>query len=167
MTRNLQFRVIALVLAFVLQIAFWTYSIFNHLRILDEGESFLIPVTLYDPYDQFRGSYLQLEVDDDNYRQVVRNFEYITFITDEDSKVIEIKGYEKPVGVGIKASEFDVSRFYMEEISAKQVEEVIRSSFANSTELFLEVKILNRKYAIKDLWLNDIPVNEFLNYHEY
>lgn len=176
-------QIIALLIVFAVQIGMVSSVIFANTWILRQGQAVSFLVEPVDPHDPFRGKYVDLNMDTLVKKDPKATFQY------EDTAYILIKmdakGFgrfdqvvaKKPTdGIYIKTKVFDPApleegmvyvenpfqRFYIEEKYAAKAEEAY---FANAAEnkVHIQVKILNGKAVIQELYFNNQKVENYLN----
>lgn len=145
-------------------------------------------VTLYDPYDPFRGRYVQLRVPSQRVtvnekREYARNNGYAVLEKDEDGFAVVVDLLDKPepgktamriqsiwrsyyddtAGHTYEVS-FPLDRFYMNEKLAPEAERVVAEAIkAGGAGCALLVNVYaNGNSTIKDLLIGDTPIHEFL-----
>jgi len=156
----------ALIAVIVIQLFTPIYMIANKYHILRAGEEFMFRVNPVDPYDAFRGRYVQLgawqavsasgfgrygtiAVDTDG-------FAYISSITDN-----------KPVSVAYVKSNnrsgfsLPIDRYYMEERLAPRAEELAWQR-APDVETYVTVRVKNGELIISGLYIDGVAIEDII-----
>lgn len=147
-----------LIAYFVLQLAVPAYFVFRHYNTLHTGESYKFEVAPYDPYDPFRGRYIALRP---TLSLQSSGDEYILLEHDSNGfAVISGRQPQKPTS-GQYVKNLQLNRYYMNEIMAPEAERIQRS-LTDTDSIYLLVKVKNGDYVIEGLYLNDIPIEQYI-----
>lgn len=144
---------------FVLQLAVPGYLVYRHYNTLSTGESYKFEVAPYDPYDPFRGRYVALGTAVSLYSY---DGDYALLGKDADgyAEIVSWQ-YDKPTeGQYIKSPRLD--RYYMNEKMAPEAERLQRELDVDDDMMYLLVKVKNGHYVIEGLYLNDIPIEQYI-----
>jgi len=140
-----------------LQIIVPGYMVFRHYDTLSTGEDFKFIVRPYDPYDPFRGRYVELRPDErayHTYSVLGRNEQgYAAILSDSDD--------HQPIS-GAYVKNLRINRYYMNENMAP-VAERIQRSLSDDDIMYLLVKVKKGHYVIEGLYLNGIPIERHIN----
>ena len=160
-------------------------------NILEEGREFRFKVAPLDPYDPFRGKYINLSFEQSSF-QVTNEAEWVqgtpVFITmtddekgfakiasvskeppaGEEAYIKAISGYVYTDSITTMAIHFPFDRFYMEESKAENAEKAYNDSARDSTQItYALVSVMNGDAVIKDVLINGVPIKEVAkNYKE-
>lgn len=170
------FLLVALAQLYVPASMIWQYE-----DTLENGTLFKFKCAPVDPYDPFRGRYVSLRFpqQDDTVR-----FKWLPAM-DFGSVFISVKQGENDFAeimdisrtqpdsanyfraiVRYGSLEYPFNRFYMDEFAAPQAEiaytETLRD---NLLDTYVTVRILNGQAVLEELYLNDMPVGEYLRTH--
>ncbi len=155
----------------LLQICFLFYGIVDTNLILSTGESIVIKMSGFDPYDPIRGRYIQLaleenrvDIDNSFSREHSKTIGYVILTNngkyDEFSyaSTLEPSGEIKYIKCDMSISYDDVAyiypkldTYYVNEKIAPKLESIIRQA---DSEVFLHLKIKNGNYRIDKLEVN-------------
>ncbi|MCL2633622.1 MAG: GDYXXLXY domain-containing protein [Oscillospiraceae bacterium] len=147
------------VVYFLVILAFPVYMIYDYHYILSTGEVYKIRVNAYDPYDPLRGRYVAILPDIQELRWGASNVRLVKGHNDFVTDVIrasnpDVDGYIK---------NFKMERYYMNEKAAPKVEErLLPRNILSSDVVYVIIKVKNGKYAIEGMYINDIPVEEYV-----
>ena len=134
------------------------YIIYSHYDILSTGEIYKIEVGAYDPYDPFRGRYVDI-------RPVLSalrwNAESVQLIKDENDFVVDAQHTYNTNSLGYVKS-LTIDRYYMNENTAPLVEDRQRKAVAENDLIYVIVKVKNGNYAIDGLYINGIAAEEYV-----
>ncbi|TXE15570.1 GDYXXLXY domain-containing protein [Psychroserpens burtonensis] len=168
----------------IAQIAVPAQMIFNREAILKSGTAFKFKTEPVDPSDPFKGKYISLNYELDNFKTKdtiwMRNQEVYISITNDSlgfAKVISASLENPKKGDFLKAkvnsySEYDsilrfslpFNEFYMEETKAYSAElayrEAQRDSLPDNT--FALVYIKNGDAVLDNVFINEIPIATFI-----
>ncbi len=151
--------------------------------ILNSGQAYKFKTAPIDPYDPYRGKYINLAFDANTF-EVSKESEwdynelvYVKLTTDDNgfAKIQDISR-EKPddqsdyvqanswgkTGVGKKLRvRYPFNRFYMEESKALEAEETYRASRRDSSMVaYALVKVKNGEAVLENVFINDVPIQE-------
>lgn len=131
--------------------------VFRHYNTLVMGEDYKFIVVPYDPYDPFRGRYVALRVEQFSYSEGT----YALLDRDEQGFAV-VSGWSafKPK-VGDYAKNLELNRYYMNEAMAPEAERIQRN-LTDNDRLYLLVKVKSGSYVIEGLYLNDIPIEQYI-----
>jgi len=169
--------------ATVVQLIVICSLIFINNNISQNGAELKIKIMPIDPYDAFRGKYIILNVNNVVKKQKNGEIEektklYITFKSIEGGfSELDLAYLTKPKdklyieAVAEESSSLSnptikirtpFERFYIEERYSEAAERVYREN-TGEKEVYIKVKVLNGKSVIKDLYVNNIPIKEFID----
>ena len=146
-----------LLIFFAAQILAPGYLVFRNYDTLRTGDPYKFIVQPYDPYDPFRGRYVEL-------RPVERTYyKYAALGRDEGGfATILSASDERPPYSGVYAKNLRLNRYYMNESMAPIAERVQRD-LSESDIMYLLVKVKRGHYVIEGLYLNDIPIELYIS----
>ena len=152
-------RIYLLVTYFILQLSVPGYLLFRHYDTLHTGESYKFEVAPYDPYDPFRGRYVALQTEISLY-----SFDgpYAILRKDSNGYAIISKWQEQRPESEPYIKDPQLSRYYMNETMAPQAEQLQRTLDPATNTIYLLVKVKNGNYVIQGLYVNDIPIEQYL-----
>lgn len=144
---------------FVLQLAIPGYFVYRHYNTLNTGESYQFEVRPYDPYDPFRGRYVALST---TISLNSPDGEYALLGKDANgyAKIVSWQAQKPPEGQYIRNPQLD--RYYMNEKMAPEAERLQREMDVKNDSMYLLVKVKNGHYVIQGLYLNDIPIEQYI-----
>ena len=159
-----------LALTAVLIIGVPAVQIFRYERVLARGTPYRIPCRPYDPYNPFSGRYVRLNLDvpglERNWR---RDNGWILIEKNEKGQLTVKKTLEQRPEEGdyLRADfSYQLKNFYMNEKLApaaeKAVAQATRSSPDKPPRCELEVMVYNGQVVGKELYIDNIPIEEFL-----
>ena len=144
---------------FILQLAVPGYFVYRRYDTLRTGESYKFHVRPYDPYDPFRGRYVALMPDLD---LSGREKQYALLERDSNGFArIARWSTEKPQD-GQYVRNLRLDRYYMNEKMAPEAERVQRELDLERDVLHLLVKVKGGSYVIEGLYINDVPMEEYI-----
>jgi uncharacterized membrane-anchored protein len=164
------------------QLAVPVMMIARHERTLQTGELYKFRTMPVDPYDPFRGRYVQLRLEQNSVPvptgEVWRNgqtaFALIDTGADGFSKLGELRATrpdELPY-LTVKVSQVvgqpaylrvPLDRYYMEESLAPAAEKAYwEHSRAGNRTAYITVRIQDGFGVIENLWINGVPIREFV-----
>ena len=164
------------------QLAVPAWMIASQERILATGQLFKFRTAPVDPYDAFRGRYVWLRVEQDSLPvpagvQWTRGQEvFATIETDTNgfSRLSELRA-RPPAGwpylvvrinniYGPTAYlQVPLDHFYMEETLAPKAERAYREhTRATNRTAYITVRIRDGKSVIENLWIDGVPIREYL-----
>ena len=176
------FRAGGFALMMAAQLAVPTWMIVSQERILATGEVFKFRTMPVDPYDAFRGRYVSVRIEQDsartpagaNWTRDQEVFAAIVTETNGFSRLGELSA-TRPNGapyltvrvnyvVGQTAYiRTPLDRFYVEETLAPAAEKAYREhSRGNNRTAYITVRIRDGNGAIENLWIDNVPIREFL-----
>lgn len=144
---------------FVIQLVVPGYVVYRHYDTLNTGVDYKFEVMPYDPYDPFRGRYVALDtVASTRYHEG----EYAVLGTDSNGfATITQWALEKPEGEEY-VKNLEISRYYMNEKMAPEAERLQRSLDVETDKMYVIIKVKNGHYVIQGLYLNDVPIEQYL-----
>jgi len=158
----------------------------DHNNILEKGKPFRFKTAPIDPIDPFRGNYVQLHFEQNEYKTEDKTeFSYddpvyvilktsesgyaeIDSLTDirpdQTTDYIQAKvNYIQRDSLTTIVVEYPFSRFYMEEYKAPAAEQTYREVQTDSTKVaYALVRIKNGHSALENVFINDIPLQEIV-----
>jgi uncharacterized membrane-anchored protein len=179
----MRYSKILLLALFAIQLAIPGYMIFEQNQILKQGKVYKFKTRPIDPYDPFRGRYVTLSYDI-NVEPVPSNETFnrgdwvyaILDKNDQDFAVFSELVSEEPesgkdfieleVGWGDSERGYYVrvpfNRYYASEKTAPNIERAVwnRQEVEN---VYAQVSVLAGKATLKELYVNDMPIRDFLN----
>lgn len=144
---------------FILQMAFPGYYIYRHYNTLYTGESYKFVVAPYDPYDPFRGRYVALRPE---LNISSANGRYVLLEKDAEGYAVIAGWQEHKPDRGQFAKDLQLERYYMNEKMAPEAERIQRNPDSPEDRFYLLVKVKNGDYVIQGLYINDIPIEEYI-----
>jgi uncharacterized membrane-anchored protein len=174
-------RLLLLIATCIVQLAVPALMLVRHERALAAGEPFRFACAPVDPADPFRGRYVALGFSDDRIdvpaeMTLVRNEKIYVRVErgpdgygriSEPSKTpheegaylrVRVLGY----GGSPRSVELPFDRYYLTEDLAPEAEKAYRERAAASDgETYVDVRILNGRAVIEELYLDDVPVREY------
>lgn len=151
-------RLLWLLIGFMaLQLFVPGYLVFRNYDTLKTGDSYKFIVNPYDPYDPFRGRYVELRPAE---RAV---FKYTPLGRDERGFAKILPGSsDRPISTGVYAKNLRLNRYYMNESMAPIAERVQRN-LSDDDYMYLLVKVKGGHYVIEGLYINDIPIERYIS----
>lgn len=162
-------QIVLVVVSFIILFSIPIYSIIVHNDVLKNGEEFLFKVETYDPYDMFRGNYLNIRFQEDSVRKEYEDsiyndsgFEaYFTIKEDGDGFAYfdnmsttkpkdttdYFKGFYHEYANQIKTP----TRYYMNENKSFNAEDIY---FENIDNTYVKVRVKNGKMVIVGIYVN-------------
>lgn len=144
---------------FLLQLAVPGYFVYRHYDTLRTGESYKFQVRPYDPYDPFRGRYVALTSTLD---LAGREGEYALLQKDSNEYAVITGWQEEKPKDGQYVRNLRLDRYYMNEKMAPEAERIQRNLDLEKDTLYLVVKVKRGDYVIQGLYVNDIPIEEYI-----
>lgn len=145
---------------FVCLLAVPIMLIISHYSILLTGDIYKFDVTPYDPYDPFRGRYAAINLRDR--ADTKGSGEY--FIIEKDvhgfGRIVERQITKPDEGVYIK--NFSIRRYYLNEKLAPRVDRLNWTINPDSDSLYVTVAVKKGRYVISGMYINDVPVEEYV-----
>ena len=151
-----------LIVALIVQLFVPLYMIWERYDILKNGAEVKFDITMYDPYDAFRGRYVSirarnaLAVDEGRYGIVEVRDDGIAVITKVSEEIPKEGLYL--TSSDEKRFSFPHDRYYMEEKLAPKAEKLLRLS----DNVYITLRIKNGKSVISGLFVDDTPIEEYL-----
>lgn len=174
-------QLIIYIVSVVVLFAIPIFTIASNTNTLKDGTEFLFKVEAYDPYDMFRGNYLNINFEEDtafyipdynnskeeNYRKEEC---YVTIGTREDGfAYFKTAGSKKPNNTSdyFKTtgyySEYDnkfsvdtPNRYYMNEDKSENAEKIYRENLDNA---YVKVRVKDGKMVLVGVYINDILID--------
>ena len=170
-----QKQFIIYIFAIIVLFAIPIFTIATNSNTLKDGSEFLFKVEAYDPYDMFRGNYLNIRFEEDtvskipNYYKEAEEYDkecYVTISTKEDGfayfdtaspiKPKNTSNYFKTTGY---YRSFDNSymidtptRYYMNENKSEKAEQIYRDNIENA---YVKVRVKDGKMVLVGVYIND------------
>jgi uncharacterized membrane-anchored protein len=135
------------------------YLVFSHYRTLKTGEAFDFIVRPFDPYDPFRGRYVALRAEE---RVTSRDGEYVSLTRNAEGYAAVAGFHKNKPREGAYVRNLDLSRYYMNERMAPEAER-LGMSLSERDRMYLRVMVRNGSYVIEGLYLNGIPIEDYLH----
>ena len=156
-----------LILVMIIQLLVPSYMIWNRYDVLKNGEEVKFKVSLYDPYDAFRGRYVSIDVDNEWGGLYEYSYGRYGVLKVDEKGFAKIESVSEKVPEGklyITSSDEDYfyfphDRYYMEETLAPKAEKAIEKV----DNAYITVRIKNGKSVISGLYINGIPVEEYVS----
>lgn len=179
---------IALLIVFAVQLAVPAYMILDQKHTLANGQLFKFKTQPIDPYDPFRGRYVTLRIAaadgyfklaDAKQQDLAKGTRAYALLTKDDegyAKVSKLQ-LEKPADnsnyieaeLGYRYSKegyrisLPIDRYYAQEDKAPEIERAIgRRGRRQVDDVYVAVKVLKGKATIEDLYVNQMPVADYL-----
>lgn len=170
-------QIILYTLSILILFAIPIYTILTNNTTLKDGTEYLFKVNAFDPYDMFRGNYLNISFKENSVKGNVLNQQnnnsneyYVTIGTDKDGfayfrsiSQVEPKNtsnYFKTTGYyGTYTQKYIIStptRYYMNENKSLNAEQIYKNNI-NST--YVKVRVKNGKMVIVGVYVNDILID--------
>ena len=149
--------IVAIIYSMIL-LAVPCYIIYNYHDILSTGETYKINVTAYDPYDPFRGRYVEIRPALTDLRWTSG---YIKLIKNEDDFVISAQNVSD-AKTNDCVKDLKIERYYMNEKIAPKIEERQRRAVQDGDLIYIVIKVKNGSYAIEGLYINGIAAEEYV-----
>jgi uncharacterized membrane-anchored protein len=186
-------RLLGILFGFIcaVQLGVIGWSIWSYERILKEGEVYFFNVLPLDPYDAFRGRYVTLRFENANkapagdttpQEHLSKAYAMLEH-TQEGDRIKEVR-FSKPVSgnflevnvySAMATQKADVSntvyfslpfdRFYLREDRAPKAERILRMRDVN-VNVKASLRVLNGKAVIENLWIEGVPLVEWMRRHE-
>lgn len=160
--------------------------IFDQQSAIDKGKAYKFLTQPIDPNDPFRGKFIRMNYQINNYKTKVndwdRNSEIYVYIKDSlgyakldtvtKDKLKNRQDYIKAKLIWYNKNENQVNfnilndRFYMEESKAKPAEDLVRDEQRDSTtnnSTYALIYIKNGTSVLKDVFVNDVPIKNLIN----
>ena len=135
-----------------------SYIIYHHYDILSTGETFKIEVIAYDPYDPFRGRYVDI-------RPALSQLRWqhggIRLIKNADELVVAAETTADTKAIGY-VKNLKIERYYMNEKTAPLVEERQMRATIEGDLIYIEIKVKNGNYVVKGLYINGTAAEEYV-----
>ena len=173
-TKQLIIYTLSIIILFSIPI----FTIVNNSNTLKDGSEFLFKVEAYDPYDMFRGNYLNIRFEEDTAPYVSSNtyseenndykkaecyatininkdgFAYFTSVS--PIKPTYTSNYFKTTGYYNKYDKtyrIDTpNRYYMNENKSEKAEKIYRENIDNA---YVKVRVKNGKMVLVGVYIND------------
>ncbi len=165
-----KFLMPALISLIIVQLFIPTYMIANRYIILRTGQEYKFKVYPIDPYDAFRGRYVNLNV----MGGIQGEGKYGVLNTDEKGYAfIEKISHEKPknetyIKSNSSSSWFSmpIDRYYMDEKLAPQAEILTRPNGLSENEVYVTTKIKNGKLVVSGLFINGMAIEDYIKNYQ-
>lgn len=178
-------QIILYILAVILQLTVISSIIFKNNATVASGIELKIKVFPIDPYDPFRGKYVDLNVNNyvskQNGVDILKNSKvYVTLRTNPDGfseldTAYITKPKNKPYVETVAARDSynpetsvyidnPFKRFYIEEVYSEEAETAYRQN-ATEKDVYIKVKILDGKSVIEELYIENEPIKEYIDKH--
>lgn len=180
-------KILLLIVMAVAQLGIPAQMIYQHEKVLETGAVYKFKTAPVDPYDALRGRYVALSVDQrsvpledfggtvDQIRYGDKAYALLTqdnegfarldklMLTPPDTGdyiVVRLRGmYEDRINLDLP---FD--RYYMNEYKAPRAEQLYREqSMPGSSNAYIEVRVLNGRTAIENLFIDGKPVEQLFD----
>lgn len=175
-----QYPILLFILLIIAQLSVATRMIIQQEQIIQKGQAFLFKTAPVDPYDPFRGKYITLRFEAEDYvtqdKQQWKAGEqaFVSLNTDPAgfAKVIKLSktlpkdetpffkatiGHYYPQDSVVNiAINFPFNRYYMEESKAPEAEKIYREAFLQSREDIYAVVFINQGQSV----LEDVKIGE-------
>jgi uncharacterized membrane-anchored protein len=153
-------KMFLLIILILVQILVPGYMVYRHYDTLKTGEAFNFVVRPYDPYDPFRGRYVAL-------RPVERTYQtYVILWRDQDGYAeiapIKINSPSEVHPGSAYVKDLQLTRYYMNENMAPTAERIQRE-LSDDDVMYLQVMVKNGHYVIEGLYLNGIPIEQYIS----
>ena len=151
-----------LIVALIVQLFVPLYMIWERYDVLKNGVEVKFDITMYDPYDAFRGRYVSIRAR--NASAAGEGRYGIVEVRDDGIAVITKVSDEIPKeGLYLTSSDekrfrFPHDRYYMEEKLAPKAEKLI----SESDDVSITLRVKNGKSVISGLYVKDIPIEAYL-----
>lgn len=168
----------------VAQLGVPAFMITQRESVLKRGTPYKFHCVPVDPYDAFRGKYValslqpegdlswsgdplrrnqlifaSLSVDDEGFAQV----DSLSLTRPESGDYVEAKVQWNTVGQTTVPLAFPFDRYYLEESKAPEAERVYRKSLRDvERTTYITVRIKSGLGVLEELYIDDMPVHEFL-----
>ena len=170
-------QIILYALSILILFAIPIYTILTNNTALKDGTEYLFKVEAFDPYDMFRGNYLNINFKENSVSENVLNQQnndsneyYVTIGTDADGfayfksiSQVEPKNtsnYFKTTGYyRTYSKEYIIdtpTRYYMNENKSLSAEQIYRD---NIDSTYVKVRVKNGKMVIVGVYVNDILID--------
>jgi uncharacterized membrane-anchored protein len=177
---------IAFLLIAIVQLAIPASMIFEQEFTLTEGFPYKFKTQPVDPNDPFRGKYIVLNYDLNEYVDNAHSWElyediYVYFKKDASgfAQVDAVSKYKLPsrndyilTNISAPSSIFSTvhfelpfDRFYMNEDKARPAEKIV-SRRNDSLETYALIHLHNGTGVIKEVYVNDVPISEYVEQNQ-
>ncbi len=169
-------KIILFVVCVIILFIFPIYTIYTNNLVLESGNEFKFKIEAFDPYDMFRGNYLDISFEEanmENYSSDVKEgkcyvnieegedgFAYFSNISND--KPNDTENYYKTVNnkTWNGGRRIDTpSRYYMNENKSLAAENLYNENIESA---YVKVKVKNGKMIIVGLYINDILIDELV-----
>ncbi len=173
-------KVSAFILMVCAQLAVPASMIYGRETTLAQGEQFKFRCAPVDPYDAFRGRYVALSIQGNAatdstghirpgqkaYALLERDEDGFAVVTDVLTAPPERGPYVQVTTghamQGGRRLNFPFDRYYMNEELAPLAEQAVRGFRSDTVEAWISVRVRKGNAAIENLYLNGLPVEEYL-----
>ena len=163
--KNLKFT--ALIVLIIAQLCVPVYMLLNKYNTLKNGVEVKFDVRPIDPYDPFRGRYVSINPNI-SLDSVNRNGGYgILTIAENGYAKLEKTVTEKPTeGIYVKSKDknyfrIPIDRYYMDEKLAPKAEKLTWNR-PEQDKIYVTARILNGNLVVSGLFINDIPIETYV-----
>lgn len=174
-------QIIIYIVSVIVLFAIPIFTIASNTNTLKDGTEFLFKVEAYDPYDMFRGNYLNINFEEDTAFYIPDNNNpkkeefkkkecYVTIDTKEDgfayfkmaiqTRPLFTSNYFKTTGY---YSEYDntflvdtPNRYYMNEDKSENAEKIYRENIDNT---YVKVRVKDGKMVLVGVYINDTLID--------
>jgi len=146
---------------FIAIIALPCCTVFGYYDVLANGEAYKIRISGYDPYDPFRGRYIEIRPDLSSLRWADAP---IILLKDADGFVIDTVTSPSGKGAGY-IGKFKLNGYYMNEEIAPAAERAIINALNdenNVNNVYVTIKVKNGRFAVEGMYINDIPIEQYI-----
>lgn len=185
----------AFILMVLVQLFVPASMIFQQEDILKTGKAFKFKTAPFDPYDPFRGKYIRLAYDANEFevppdeKWTYGQTTYVSIDTDKEGfvKIVDLSldpptnrsDYVEAVVRRVhKKNDFEIDknykvtidyvfdRFYMEESKAFEAEQSYRDAQIDANMIaYALVKVKNGKAVIENVFIDEVPIKEVVERH--
>lgn len=144
---------------FILLLVIPGFFVCRHYNTLYNGESYKFEVAPYDPYDPFRGRYVAIRTAVPLYHG---DGEYAVLQKDDNGYANITEWTAEKPAEGDYAKNLQLTRYYMNEEMAPRAEQLQNTLDWNDESMYLLVNVKNGHYVIQGLYINDIPIERYI-----
>ena len=145
---------------FLVLFAFPGFLIYDYNNILATGETYKIKVSAYDPYDPFRGRYVQIRPDIRELRWGI----HPVIILEKDAQDFVVSAYSVNNSNAPGAvRNFKLERYYLNEKTAPKIEErLLWRNIEQDDLIYVTIKVKNGRFAVEGMYINNIAVEDYV-----
>lgn len=155
-----------LIAAIAVQLFVPSYMIFSKYNTLKNGEQYKFKAYPVDPYDPFRGRYVQFSVNDVSRKYSTEKYGIISI---DENGFAHIKEFsdEKPIDKPYIESLSDdffsmpVDRYYMEDKLAPAAENLVAKTI-KTDDVYITVRVLGGDVVVEGLFINGVAIEDLL-----